>query len=369
MEFGIFSNGFRPHTTASQTYEEDLAEIVLADQLGYRDAYISEHHGEPVYIGKVDTLPVPELLMCKAAALTKRIRMGAAVKLIHLAHPVDTAIQAAVTDHVVGGNRFIFGFGSGFPSPLFANERGLTHNDRHERLRESLDLILKCWTAQEPFDWDGKHWRGKGIVALPQPLNPPHMPMATATDTAAMIEIAGARGYTMLRAQLEPPGSIRKVADHYARAAKAAGRGAPLSNFTVARYVYLADSRREAMDDLRADINYELGYQMKRGLIRLIKSNYDIGLKGEDVTFDQLAEAGIYYLGDPDSVAKQLRDFYEEAGGFGTLLIVTGKKWATREKVFRSLRLFMDHVAPKLRDLVPDARDQESGVRNQAFVT
>ena len=36
MEFGIFSNGFRPHTTAAQTYEEDLAEIVLADQLGFR---------------------------------------------------------------------------------------------------------------------------------------------------------------------------------------------------------------------------------------------------------------------------------------------------------------------------------------------
>ena len=209
MEFGIFSNGFRPHTTASQTYEEDLAEIVLADQLGFRDAYISEQHGEPVYIGKVDTLPVPELLMCKAAALTKRIRMGAAVKLIHLAHPVDTAIQAAVTDHVVGGNRFIFGFGSGFPNPLFAGERGLSHDDRHGRLRESLDLILKCWTAQEPFDWDGQYWKGKSIVATPQPLHPPHMPMATATDTEAMIDIAGARGYALLRAQLEPAGSIR----------------------------------------------------------------------------------------------------------------------------------------------------------------
>ena len=92
---------------------------------------------------------------------------------------------------------------------------------------------------------------------------------------------------------------------------------------------------------------------MKRGLIRLIKSNYDIGIKGDEVTFDQLAEAGIYYLGEPDTVAKQLREFYEEAGGFGTLLIVAGKKWATREKVFRSMRLFMEHVAPKLRDLVP----------------
>jgi len=178
MEFGIFSNGFRPHTTAAQTYEEDLAEIVLADELGFRDAYISEHHGEPVYIGKVDTLPVPELLMCKAAAVTRRIRMGAAVKLIHLAHPVDTAIQAAVADHVIGGGRFIFGFGSGFPSPLFSDERGLSYNDRHERLQESLELILKCWSATEPFDWNGKHWRGKGIVALPQPLNRlPNLPI------------------------------------------------------------------------------------------------------------------------------------------------------------------------------------------------
>src|SRR5271168_3743892 len=249
MEFGIFSNGFRPHTTASQTYQEDLAEIVLADQLGFRDAYISEHHGEPVYIGKVDTLPVPELLMCKAAALTTRIRMGAAVKLIHLHHPVDTAIQAAVTDHVVGGGRFIFGYGSGFPSPLFADERGLTHADRHERLRESLDLILKCWTAQEPFDWNGKHWRGKGIVATPPPLFAPHMPMATATDTPAMIELAAARGYTLLVAQLEPAGSIRKKADIYTRAAKAAGRDTPLQHVTAARYVYLTDSRREAMDE------------------------------------------------------------------------------------------------------------------------
>jgi limonene 1,2-monooxygenase len=359
MEFGIFSNGFRPHTTASATYEEDLAEIVLADQLGFSFAYISEHHGEPVYIDKIDTLPVPELLMCKAAALTKRIRMGAAVKLIHLHHPVDTAMQAAVTDHVIGDGRFIFGFGSGFPSPLFADERGLSFADRHERLRESLDLILKCWAAKEPFDWDGKHWRGKGIVATPRPLVLPHMPMATATDTPAMLELAGARGYALLTAQLEPAASIHKKADLYMRAAKAAGREAPLNNIIAARYVYLADSRRQAMDDLRADINYELGYQMKRGLIRVVTSSYGLKLKGDTVSFDELAETGIYHFGDPDTVARELREFYEAAGGFGTLLIVAGKKWATRDKVFRSMRLFMEHVAPKLSGLVP-ARDPDS---------
>jgi alkanesulfonate monooxygenase SsuD/methylene tetrahydromethanopterin reductase-like flavin-dependent oxidoreductase (luciferase family) len=353
MEFGIFSNGFRPHTTASQTYHEDLSEIVSADQLGFRDAYISEHHGEPIYIGKVDTLPVPELLMCKAAGLTRQIRMGAAVKLIHLAHPVDTAIQAAVTDHVVGNGRFIFGFGSGFPNPLFAGERGLSHEDRHARLQEALEFILKCWTSEEPFDWDGKLWRGKNVVATPRPLNAPHMPMATATDTPAMIDLAGSRGYTLLSAQLEPAAFLRKKADRYARAAKAAGRSAPLKSITAARYVYLADSRREAMDDLRPFITHELGFQMKRGLIRIIRSNYNMQFSGDEVSFDQLAEAGVYCLGDPDMVARQLREFYDASGGFGTLLIVAGKDWATREKRERSMRLFAEHVVPKLRDLQP----------------
>ncbi len=353
MDFGIFSNGFRPHTSASQTYEEDLREIVFADQLGFRDAYISEHHGEPVYIDKVDTLPVPELLMCKAAGLTRQIRMGAAVKLIHLAHPVDTAIQAAVTDHVIGGNRFIFGFGSGFPNPLFAGERGLSHEDRHGRLLESLDFILKCWSAQEPFDWDGKFWRGKNIVATPRPLQAPHMPMATATDTEAMIELAGSRGYTLLSAQLEPASFVRRKADRYARAAKAAGHNAPLKNLTVARYVYLADSRREAMDDLRPAITYELGFQIKRGLIRMLKANFNWQFSGDDVSFDQLAETGLYLVGDPDTVAGQIREFYDATGGFGTLLLVTGKDWATRDKRLRSLKLFMEQVAPALRDLEP----------------
>jgi alkanesulfonate monooxygenase SsuD/methylene tetrahydromethanopterin reductase-like flavin-dependent oxidoreductase (luciferase family) len=113
------------------------------------------------------------------------------------------------------------------------------------------------------------------------------------------------------------------------------------------------------MDDLRDDINYELGFQMKRGLIRVITSSYGLKLKGDTVTFDELAETGIYCLGDPDTVANQLRQFYDESGGFGTLLIVAGKKWATPEKVARSMRLFMEHVAPKLRGLVP-VRDPDS---------
>jgi alkanesulfonate monooxygenase SsuD/methylene tetrahydromethanopterin reductase-like flavin-dependent oxidoreductase (luciferase family) len=91
----------------------------------------------------------------------------------------------------------------------------------------------------------------------------------------------------------------------------------------------------------------------------MLTTNYGLSLKADTVTFDELAEAGVYHLGDPETVAKELKAFYETAGGFGTLLIVTGKKWGTREKVFRSMRLFMEHVAPQLRSLVP-AREIET---------
>jgi limonene 1,2-monooxygenase len=350
MEFGIFSNGFRRHTSAGKTYDEDIAEIVLADRLGFRDAYISEHHGEPPYINAVDTIPVPELMMCKAAGLTQRIRMGAAIKLIHLHHPLDVAIQAAVTQHMLG-NRFIFGFGSGFPSPLFSEERGLAYGDRHARLRESLDFIAKCWTEDAPFDWNGAYWRAKGVVALPKPDSLP--PMATATDSDGMIEMAAAKGWTLLSAFLEPAAHVRRKADKYAAAGAAAGHAAPRRNITASRIVYIADSERQAIEEMRPAVTYEVGVQAQRGFLTMMKTVYKIDVPNDESAIEALVEAGFYILGDPDSVAAKIEAFYRATGGFGTFLMVTGKAWATAEHRARSMRRFMEEVAPQLRHLDP----------------
>jgi len=279
--------------------------------------------------------------------------MGAAVKLIHLEHPLDIANRAAVTDHLVGNGRFIFGFGSGFPSPLFSQERGLSYEERHERLRESLDFILKAWSATEPFDWDGKYWKGKGIVALPKPVNAPHMPFATATDTDAMIEIAGARGYTLISAFLEAPHILKNKAEKYARAAHAAGITAPLKNVTASRIVYIAKSRQQALDDLRDSVTYEVSVQAQRGFLAMLKKVYNLEVPVSGQAIEMLAEAGMYLLGTADEVAEKIAKFHEESGGFGTFLMVAGKNWATREHREKNMRLFMEQVAPQLRHLEP----------------
>jgi len=350
MEFGIFSNGFRPHGIAGDSYNEDIREIVLAEELGFRDAYISEHHGELPYINRVDTIPEPDLLMCKAAALTSKIRMGSAVKLIHVHHPIDVAIQAAVTSHMLGPNRYIFGFGTGFASPLFSQERGLTFEDRHARLAESLEAIIKCWTTDEPFDLDGQHWKGKGLIALPKPRDPGGPAMATATDNEPMLKLSAERGYALLTTFQETPERVRAKTERYVKYASAAGQRDPLKNITASRLVYIADSRQKAIEDLREAVSYEVSVQAQRGFLKHLKAIYDLDIPNDERAIDVLAEAGIYLVGDAQQITRQLKDFYVASGGFGTLLIVAGKAWANTEKRHASMRAFMSDVAPHLRE-------------------
>jgi alkanesulfonate monooxygenase SsuD/methylene tetrahydromethanopterin reductase-like flavin-dependent oxidoreductase (luciferase family) len=352
MDFGLFMNGFRSHTTAAQTYTEDLRELILADELGFRDAWISEHHGEPIYINKVDILPFPDLLMCKAAGLTKQIRMGPAVRVLHLMHPVDVATQAAVTDNVTGG-RYMFGYGSGFPTPLFSEERGLSYEDRYGRIAESLEFILKAWTTDEPFDWDGTYWRGRNVTVLPKPLQKPHPPIGVATLTPASIAQAGERGHILLMAQFERADKVKEKTDIYKAAALRAGRQDPLLNVSPARLVYIAGSVKEAINDLEPAVSLELSYQKARGQLQFVLKEYDLPKPVVDLTLEDLVDLDVYVIGDVDTVTEKLCRFWDESGGFGTMLIVCGKDWATREKRHRSMRLFMEQVAPQLRDLTP----------------
>lgn len=347
MDFGIWSNGFRRHVSPPSAYEDDLYEIVLADELGFSFAWISEHYAERAYIGKVDVLPLPELLMCKAAALTNRIRFGAAVKVIHLSHPVDIATQAAVADNLIGDDRYIFGFGSGFPNPTFAHARGLAHEDRHERTLESLELILRCWESLEPFDWEGEYWHGRDIVVTPKPLRYPHMPIATATFSPDTLALAGTRGY-LLHAGGSAT-SIRRQADVYAAAALRAGRLRPLTDVQVASSIYVTDSLEQAMDELRDGVEYELQFQRERGLLKMMVPDLD----PDNVTFEDLLERGNFVIGDPDGVYDQLERLFDESGGFGTLLYRCGKDWAPRAKIELSMRRFMSEVAPRLAGLTP----------------
>lgn len=354
LRIGIFSNGKRHGKMAAEGYDDDLDEIVAADGLGCCEAWISEHIG----INRPATLPVPELLIAKASALTSRIRLGVAVRCLPLYHPIDVATMAATCDHLTKG-RYLFGFGGGGPETGM-EQRGLERTFRHEMMLESLDLILKCWTTQERFVYEGRFYRGERILVLPKPFQKPYPPMAVASSSDTFIDIAGREGYTLLCSHYENGARLRPKIGKYLEAARQAGLEPDRHKISVCRQVYVADSAEEAKDDLREGANYELEEDVRFFGDRHLKNFMPPSGRLEDVTFDQLADDGWFILGDPERVYQGIKQLYDESGGFGTLLITMGRDWSTPEKRARSMKLLMEEVYPRLAQLEPRPEASQS---------
>src|SRR5438309_1011930 len=101
MEFGIFSNNRRFKRSLGDAWNADIAEIEAADRLGFEEAWVSEHQTPA------------ELIIAKAAASTRRIRMGAGVRPLGYYHPLQIALEANATDQLTNG-RYMLGIGHGF---------------------------------------------------------------------------------------------------------------------------------------------------------------------------------------------------------------------------------------------------------------
>ncbi len=355
MEFGIFSNGERHNSVAADSYDEDLYEIKLVDRLGFREAWISEHL-RGLGQTRPDALSAADLFICRAAAVTKQIRLGPGVRPIALYHPIQVALEAAVCDHLTRG-RYLFGFGVGVPNDNGMSARGLGEDTiavRRARMHESIDLIQRCWVAKEPFDFEGEFWQGKNIYVMPKPYTQPHMPVGVASSTTlGTMQLAARSGFLPILSQYDNTEHMREHAEGYVAAAKEAGREAKRSDIRACRFVYVSDSVQKAKDELRPTIGPSVVAHVATNP-RYYGKFVPASGRMEDITWDHLVDTGFFFVGDPDTVYERIVQHYDESGGYGALLLVLGKDYGTRQLRTRSLRLFASEVAPRLHDLNPD---------------
>lgn len=142
--------------------------LVRAEALGFHSAWVVEQ-----VLGRIASLEPVELLTW-AAAVTQRLRLGAAVLLTALRSPVHTAKSLATLDHLSGG-RLIVGVGLGAwrrAYPAF----GITADRRAARFAESIRVMKALWTEPR-VDFAGEFWRLENAAMEPKPLQRPHPPI------------------------------------------------------------------------------------------------------------------------------------------------------------------------------------------------
>jgi alkanesulfonate monooxygenase SsuD/methylene tetrahydromethanopterin reductase-like flavin-dependent oxidoreductase (luciferase family) len=234
-----------------------------------------------------------------------------------------------------------FGLGIGDGGGL----RGKLPAPQREMMREAIDIILKAWTATEPFDWNGNVWQGTNWTIIPKPLTQPRPEVGIAcARTDATLELAAEKGFFPLISWTSPAQQVATMIKTYLGTPNAADPPQP-DRIRVARYVYVADSVAAAKRDLRdADL-----VPVRSG--KRLDAHIPPGGTIEDLTIDYLIDREVLMVGPPDRVYGQIREFYEKSGAFGTLLLVTGKDWGSNEQRAESMRRFMTEVAPRLAPL------------------
>ena len=180
-----------------QVYARALQRIEVMDRSGYDAVWLAEHH-----FTTYSVCPSVHLMALEAAHRTTNLRIGTAVSLAALYHPLRLAEEVALIDVLTGG-RVNWGAGRGFELSEFANF-GVPIDETAPRFREAVEVVLAAWT-NERLTFHGKYWDFDDVEVLPKPVQQPHPPIHFGGESdAALRRVAdvgqGWFGYALLPA-------------------------------------------------------------------------------------------------------------------------------------------------------------------------
>jgi alkanesulfonate monooxygenase SsuD/methylene tetrahydromethanopterin reductase-like flavin-dependent oxidoreductase (luciferase family) len=361
MHLGLFTMPIHPlDKDWRQSLAEDREAFLLADELGYTEAYVGEHVTD-----KAENITSGIAFIAWIAAATKQIRLGTGTVNMPNNHPAAIAAGIAMLDHMLDG-RFILGISPGgllSDAELFGN---LDFN-RNEMFLEAINQVLAIWAGEPPYNLQGKYWTvstqrtlikeiGQGYI--PRPLQRPHPPIvvtAVAPFSKGVTE-AAIRGWDPISANFLMPAWVKSHWPKYVEGCERGGRVVNAANWRVAKSVFVASdaatAKAYATDPDGPYVNYyrSLSTKLKKnGRIELFKTHRD--QPDDEVTLEMICDKLIIY-GTPDSVADQLLAFQDEVGTFGTLLYA-GKDWKDRELGRNSMILMAEKVLPLINSAAP----------------
>src|SRR5918992_6309219 len=191
MDIGTFLLMQSPSARPSEEiYARAIEQAQAAETLGFRNVWLGEHH-----FSTYGYLSRPLQLAAYIAAKTTRLRVGTAVIVVPLHHPLVIAEEIATLDLLAGG-RVDIGLGRGYQHYEF-ERLGLELDSARARWEEAVDIILKAFGG-EPFTYDGKLYKIPETTIFPQPLQQPHPPIWVTAQSTESIEATVRRGFNVL---------------------------------------------------------------------------------------------------------------------------------------------------------------------------
>ena len=349
MEFGMFHQfPALPGRPERDAFEEAFEQVEAAERWGLDVMWLAELHFDP----QRSVLSAPLSIASAIAARTSRIKVGIAVQVLPLCHPLRLAEEAATVDQISAG-RLIFGVGrSGLPRTY--EDYGVSYAESRDRFLEVLDIVEQAW-SQPKFSYEGKYYTFKNIAIVPKPYQKPFPPIRIAAASPDTYPAVGERGMPIfINARYGSFSEFAPAIQSYREAYAAAGHpGRGQVYLRVPTYVAETEDRaraepRESVMHFYREQAERLRDSLSRAGTRAIEGRAERLKRIENVTYDE-ALTGQVLIGTPEQVTGQLRALQDELGIDGILAEINCGGLIPHQQVMTALRLMCEEVMPRFR--------------------
>jgi alkanesulfonate monooxygenase SsuD/methylene tetrahydromethanopterin reductase-like flavin-dependent oxidoreductase (luciferase family) len=341
LKFGIFDWIDRnDRLSLTETYDQRLRMLELADEAGIWCYHLAEHHGTPLAVA-----PSPNLFLSAAAERTSRLRFGPLVQLLPLYNPLRNIEEICFLDNLSGG-RLELGIGRGISAEelsIYGYEIG----EARERFDECFDILLQGLRTGY-VTYHGKYYNLDDAPVTIKPLQKPMPPLWYPTSSPERVEWVAREGFNTLfgftRTGLDVIASgislYKQIWQKHHDDPERINAHVAEPRLGATRHVYVAASAAEAEETARdAYTDFDHNFLTRPGRV---------GQESRRGDFDTAVDWGGIMVGTPDSVREQVQGFIDASGAnyfvgtfaFGSL---------TTDQVLSSLKLFADEVMPNLK--------------------
>ncbi|TDJ65086.1 MAG: LLM class flavin-dependent oxidoreductase [Proteobacteria bacterium] len=346
LSFGLFSPFRNPpkwRIPWVEFYESQLRHAEIAEELGYDEIWLSEHH-----FCEDGWSPSLFPIAAAMAQRTKRIRIGTFVLLLPLGkHPVQVAEDAATLD-ILSNGRFDLGVGLGYRVPEYKGF-GISRSERAERMEEALEIIHSAFT-KERFSFSGKHFDLENVEMMPRPIQDPHPPIWVAAMSKRAANRAARFGFNVACTGGE------NLQQYYDDALVSVGKNPEDFSVGQLRLFYVAPTRDQAWDETQHYAHY-----MMAAYDRWLKEAADVKWFQETMSVSSMPppeklrdtpdltffEAPLV-IGTPDDAIAEI-ERYQKSSRVTHLVIWMQLAGMDPKKVEACMKLFAQEVMPHFR--------------------
>jgi alkanesulfonate monooxygenase SsuD/methylene tetrahydromethanopterin reductase-like flavin-dependent oxidoreductase (luciferase family) len=349
MEFGMFHE-FQalPGETAAQSFANSFAQVDAAERWGLDAMWLAELHFAP----ERSVLASPLILATAIAQRTQRMKIGTAVQVLPLCHPLRLAEEVATVDQVSHG-RLIFGVGrSGFAHTY--RTYGVDYAESRERFAETLEIVKRAFT-EERFSHQGKYFAYENVRLAPKSWQQPWPEIRVAAASPdTYLEVAAMGHPIFIAARTGNLSELAPLVKTYRAAWKEAGH--PGEGEVYLRVpVYVAESDERAREEPRESIMHLLRYIGDRlaasasaSGARAIENRAERGQKMQTIDYEEVLRERMI-VGTPAGVIDRLQQLREQLGLNGILAELNPGSLIPHERVLEALRLLCLEVMPRFK--------------------